>query len=190
MIRINLLPQQKRAKASQAGKEMTLCLLAFVFMLGGIGGVQYWVVQKKDILEQRIAAKAERKNALFEKIRHLQKQEKQMEDLGKRIQAIKIIRKGQGRPVHYLDTLVSRLPEDAIWFESLDFSRNKGINLRGVALDNQAFADYVGELRNAPQITAIQTRRTSRRKIQNFDLVQFQTRIRTKAPEVQGNERD
>jgi len=190
MIRINLLPQQKRAKASQAGKELTLCLVALLLMLSGIGGVQYWLYQKEEALEQRVAAKAEQKNALFEKIRHLQKQEKQMEDLEERIQAIKIIREAQGRPVQYLDTLVSLLPEDAIWFESLEFFRNTGVNLRGVALDNQAFAAYVRELRSVPQIAAIQTRRTSRRRIQNFDLVEFQTNILTKSPEKQEKERD
>lgn len=189
MIRINLLPQQKRAKASQAGKEITLCLVALFFVLGGIGGVQYWLYQKENALEQRVEAKAEQKNALFEKIRHLQKQEKQMEDLEERIQAIKIIREAQGGPVQYLDTLVSLLPEDAIWFESLEFSREKGISLRGVALDNQAFAAYVRKLREVPQIAAIQTRRTSRRRIQDFDFVEFQTEIRTKMSEKQDKER-
>ncbi|ACV69486.1 PilN domain-containing protein [Desulfohalobium retbaense] len=188
MIRINLLPQQKRAKASQAGKELAFLVFLFCVLLGGIGGTQYWMHREIQTLEEHIATKTTRKNELFEQIRHLRQQEKELASLEERIQAIKIIREAQGLPVRYLDALVSLLPEDEIWFESLQFSRSRGISLRGVALDNQAFAQYVQQLRESPYIQSIQTRRTSRRRVQNLDLVEFQTEISTGEPEDKGEE--
>jgi type IV pilus assembly protein PilN len=184
MIKINLLPQSKRVKVSNVGKEAAVFFLAAIILFVGVWGINYWLnaeIKQLQALEQEKQAEQTR---LFVKVARVNQLKKTLESVQTKIKIIKEIRQTQNLPIHYIDELISNLPESKIWFESFNLDKEGRINLRGVALDNQIFAYYVQKLRSSPYIKEVITQRTSRRKILTYDLVEFQCQIMARAIEL------
>jgi len=178
MIRINLLPVQKRAKVSNVEKELFLFVL--ILVLAGLSMVmtQRWLTAQVRDLEQVKQERVQEKNRLLKKIQRINAIEKKLQATRTRIDVIKEIRAAQSLPVRYLDEMVTTMPEDKMWFESLRLSANGAIQLNGIALDNQVFAMYVKKLRQSPYVQDVTLNRTSRKSISGLGLVSFQCNIR------------
>ncbi|MFW6243742.1 MAG: PilN domain-containing protein [Desulfovibrionales bacterium] len=187
MIRVNLLPVQKRARVTNVEKELILFVLTLVLLAIVLSLTQGWVASKVNGLESEKRKNLAIKNELSQRLEKYHEMEAALDRVSSRLEAIKAIRKDQGLPVRYVDTLVSRMPEEKMWFESLLMKSNGEINLSGVALDNQVFAAYVEELRISPYIRSVSIGQTSRRTVQNLDLVAFQFRIKA-GPQPEGGQ--
>jgi type IV pilus assembly protein PilN len=179
MLRINLLPKQKRAKVSNVEKELVLFVLVLVMV--GIGGyfAQSWIGTKVDRLQEIKQEKSAVKRKLQHKVARISKIKDQIEETKEKIGIIKKIRAKQSLPIRYLNELVAQLPKDKIWFKSLNLDPGGNLNLSGIALDNQAFASYIQHLRSSRYIHDISLKQTSRKNIKGLGLVSFQCRIST-----------
>ncbi len=187
MISINLLPEKSRTRVANVEKELILFTLMLILLFIGMSFTQRWISHQaqtaRELKEQKTAQKLE----LLKKIGTLNQLEKKTQELQAYIQAIKFIRAEQSRPVRFLDELASKLPPDKIWFESLDLNQAKHIDLTGVALDNQVFADYVRKLRTSPYIQDVILHQTSQKKIEEYNLVAFRCRINGDFQQVAGD---
>jgi type IV pilus assembly protein PilN len=74
------------------------------------------------------------------------------------------------------------MPEEKIWLETFTLNGKGAIEMKGVALDNQAFAQYVDTLRQSPFVASVITHRTQLRSIQDLELVEFQCAVSTQPP--------
>ena len=177
MIKINLLPEHSRIRVANVEKEVVLYGLMVVLLILVMGLGQRWMSQRlqsaRELQEQKTAHKLE----LLKKIGKINQLEKDTQQLQAYILAIKSIRSEQSRPVRFLDELVKNLPQDRIWFESLNLNQDQHIDLTGVALDNQIFANYVKKLRKSPIISDVVLHQTSRKNIRKFSLVAFRCRV-------------
>ncbi|MFP4391591.1 MAG: PilN domain-containing protein [Desulfohalobiaceae bacterium] len=178
MIRINLLPRQQRAKVSRAGKELTLFVALLTIFVLAAGFNQYRLEQQAKRLEQTQLEKQKRKQELLERVAKVNSLRNKLEETQEKIEIIKKIRLKQPKPVRYMDELVSNLPRERIWFESLHLNAQGVISLEGIALDNQSFAAYVQRLRASDYIQDISLRQTSRKEINNLNLIAFSCQIR------------
>ena len=186
MIRINLLPVQKRAKVTNVEKELVLFVLVLILAGLSMAMTQRWLSNQVNELEQVKQERVQEKNRLQKKVRRINEIEKKLRATSNRINVIKQIRSEQSLPVRYLDELVTTLPEDKMWFQSLRLSSNGGIQLNGIALDNQVFAMYVKNLRQSPYIQDVTLNRTSRKSISGLGLVSFQCSIKAGIREDKG----
>ncbi len=177
MIRINLLPRQKRVKVTNARKEVWLWALLLLFVLSGIGSSLFWMNSTIDSLERDKAAKTAVRATLLTKVAKVNSLKRKLAEVQRKIQVIREIREKQSLPVRYIDVLVSRMPEAKIWFEAFSLGADGRMDIRGVALNNQSFASYVEQLRRSEFISGVVTRRTSRRTVQGFDLVEFTVNV-------------
>jgi type IV pilus assembly protein PilN len=119
------------------------------------------------------------KSGLLVKVGRVNNLKKELEGLKANVEAIRTIRVSQGLPVRYADEVISRMPAEKIWLETFSLNAKGGIEMKGVALDNQAFARYVDALRQSPFIANVITRRTQIRSIQGLELVDFQCAVGT-----------
>ena len=177
MIKINLLPT-KKAHVSNTEKKVVLCLglllgVGFLFLV-----LILWSGVKIKELERQIEAEQNLRQVLLVQVRRVNELEKKMEQIGSNLEAIRQIRTIQQLPIRYVEALVQVMPEQSLWFESLNLNREGTLEIRGVALDNQTFAGYVDRLRESGYIHAVSTQRTSRRQVMNLDLVEFDFRIK------------
>lgn len=177
MIKINLLPQQKRSKSTNVEKGAVFFILAILLMLGSVYGVDYYFSAELSTLQSSVAAKQQTRALLEKEVAIVNSVIQELKDIETRIKVIKDIRLRQGLPVKYIDEIVVNLPKDKMWFETFTINANGNIALSGVALDNQVFASYVERLRLSKYIKVVDTRRTSRRAVDGLGLVAFECSV-------------
>ena len=178
MIKINLLPHAKRAKTSDTEKQIILFALLAGIIMAGIVAAGIWSKGKVSRLEETVQEKQVQRQVLLSRVGRMNRLQKDFEEIQSNIRAIREIRLLQQLPVRYIDELVRHLPADMIWFENLNLSREGFLDIRGVALDNQAFAGFIDELRASPYVRTVSTQRTLSRQVQGLDLVEFQFLVR------------
>ena len=177
MIKINLLPQQKRSKSTNIEKGAVLFVFGILAMLGSVFGVDYYFTSELNTLQASVAAKTQTRALLEKEAAIVNSVIQELKDIEGRIKVIKDIRLRQGLPVKFIDEIVINMPKDKMWFETFSLNANGNIALSGVALDNQIFASYVERLRMSKYIKYIDTRRTSRRAIDGLGLVSFECSV-------------
>lgn len=177
MIKINLLPQQKRVRTSSSHGDLSL----FIFGLFCVGclvfGVDYYFSTQKYALESLVQERTQTKKLLEVKVAKVNAIQKELEKIKGRIEIIKTVRLRQGLPVRYIDEVALNIPQNKMWLESFTLNGNGVIALTGVALDNQVFASYVESLRASKYIAVVDTQRTSRQAVDGLDLVSFQCSV-------------
>ncbi len=182
MITINLLPQKRRARISHVHLELFWAGVFLVCLLVGMSVGYYFIHAHITSLEATKKQRQAIKSALLVQVGKVNKLKKELEGLEVSIAAIRAIRVSQGLPVRYVDEIVSRMPSEKIWLEAFSLNGNGGIEMKGVALDNQAFAQYVDGLRQSPFIASVITRRTQLRSIQELGRVEFQCSVSAAPP--------
>jgi len=179
MIRINLLPKQKRAKVSNVEKEVVLYVLILCILGISVYFTNSWITSRVSSLEQTKKQKQVVRNKLLRKTREIREIEDQLKEIASRVDAIKMIRSKQGLPIRYLNELVVNLPQESIWFESLQMRSDGTLSLQGIAMDNQIFATYIKTLRESEYVQDVRLGQTSRKDINNLSLIAFTCTIQT-----------
>ena len=178
MIKINLLPQQKRTKSTNVEKSLVFFVLGVVVLFGSVFGVDYYFSSQLGELNAAVTAKTQTKTLLEKEVAKVNQTIQALQDIEGRIKIIKDVRLRQGLPVKYIDEIVINMPENKLWVETFTLDANGNIALSGVALDNQAFVTYVERLRLSKYIASVDTRRTSRRAIDGLGLVSFECSVK------------
>jgi type IV pilus assembly protein PilN len=178
MIKINLLPQQKRTKSTNVEKSLVFFVLGVVVLFGSVFGVDYYFSSQLGELNAAVTAKTQTKALLEKEVAKVNQTIQALQDIEGRIKIIKDVRLRQGLPVKYIDEIVINMPENKLWVETFNIDANGNIALSGVALDNQAFVTYVERLRLSKYIASVDTRRTSRRAIDGLGLVSFECSVK------------
>lgn len=179
MLRINLLPEPRKAISTGPPRFTFLLVVSLVLLAAGGVFLQSKLEAKIESLEQTKENKEQTRAELKEKLQEIHKVKNQLKDIKNKISVIKDVRKEQTRPLRYLDGLIESMPSDKIWFNSIRMESNKNLRLKGIALDNQAFAQFVGKLRKTDFFRDITLKQTSRKNISNLDLVSFQCTLLT-----------
>ncbi|SDB55293.1 type IV pilus assembly protein PilN [Desulfonatronum thiosulfatophilum] len=177
MIRINLLPPEKRPRISTLRLDLGALVFALVLVGGAILLSHLWVSAKLSDLERVHEARQVENRALTAEVAQVRRMENEIKAVASKIEIITGIRSIQTLPVRYIDALISLLPEDRIWFETFQLDHNGALQLKGVAMDNQSFAAYVEILRTSDFVRGVVTERTLRREVQGLTLVEFHFRI-------------
>jgi len=183
MLKINLLPAQERAKVANVEKEVVLFGLSLLFILICLFLVQQQLSKKVNALENQKESLVNTKNKLQPKIDRIDEVEKKINKIQSRLNVIKKIRKRQSLPVQYLKNLVANMQGDKLWFNSLQMGSNGDIELSGVSMNNQAFAEYVEKLKSTSLIRDINIKQTSRKEIKGLNLISFECSIISKSQE-------
>jgi type IV pilus assembly protein PilN len=177
MIKINLLPQQKRSKSTNIEKSAVFFGLGIMLLIASVFAVDYYFNAHLAVLNASVAEKTQTKTILEKEAAKVNGVLQELKEIEGRIQTIKDVRLRQGLPVRYIDEIVTNMPQNRIWVETFTVSANGKISLSGVALDNQAFVSYVEKLRQSKYIASVDTRRTSRRAIDGLGLVSFECSV-------------
>lgn len=180
MIKINLLPQQKRAKVVHVEKDALVLVIVLITVVGAILGVDFYTSSQISDLSALEESKINTKKQLEMKVSKVNSILKELEAVKGRIKTIKDIRLRQGLPVRYIDDLVVNIPKNKMWLDKFNLGSNGQVTLSGVVLDNQSFAEYVERLRGSKYIGRVDTQRTSRKSVEGLELISFQCSVTVK----------
>lgn len=177
MIKINLLPQQKRTRTTNVEKSAVLFVLGLFVVVASVFVVDRHYSSELSALAAEAASKTQTRDILKKEVAAIDQVLQEIKDIEGRIKIIRDVRLRQGLPVKYIDEIVINMPQNKIWVETFNVSANGNISLSGVALDNQAFASYVEKLRLSKYIANVDTRRTSRRAVEGLGLISFECSV-------------
>ena len=178
MIKINLLPQQKRTKSTNIEKSFVFFVLGVILVFGSVFAGDYYFSAQLADLNASVSKKTQTKTLLEKEVAKVNQTIQELQNIEGRIKIIKQVRLRQGLPVKYIDEVVTNIPQNKLWVEKFNVDANGNIALSGVALDNQAFVSFVERLRLSKYIASVDTRRTSRREIDGLGLVSFECSVK------------
>lgn len=149
MIRINLLPTKKRkAKRIAIPPVFTLAIPGAAILLV-LGAVFYWYLLDREVtdLKEETGKLQARLAELKEKIKEVDRYEKDKKDLEEKVNLIRRLEKHQTIPVHVLDEVSRRVP-DRVWLHL--FTEAKGaVSIEGYAFSNSDIVTFVNNLKGA-----------------------------------------
>lgn len=149
MIRINLLPAEKKPIRSTARRYLAVFAASVVLTVGAIAFL--WVSQARDIerlqrRESELKAEAA-KYAKYEKI--LQELKQQKETIEKKKEIIRGLERDRDKMARVLALLSLWVPAERVWFESVAVTDNK-VDVSGIALSNESVAEFMRNLEQSP----------------------------------------
>jgi type IV pilus assembly protein PilN len=175
MIRINLLPLRAK-KRKVTIRHFFLAYLATVAVtVALIGGI--WIYQEARIhsLNNRIAQiKSEvEQYAKYEPL--LQEVIKKKQLIEKKLEIIKDLQRDRDTIVRLMALISAEMPVEKIWLEKLVQSGN-AMTLDGVALSNEAIAEFMRNLESSPYVVKGTLNLTHSRQalMNNMKLREFQ----------------
>lgn len=180
MIKINLLPQQKRVKSSNNNLGLLLFIVGLLLAGCIVAVVDFYTARELQSLSRTLNTKNSIAEDLRKQVGHVNDLMDELQQVERRVAAIKDIRIKQGLPVRYVDEVVINMPRNKMWMTTFVVNGGKSITLAGVALDNQTFASFVESLRASNYVARVDTQRTSRQNVDGLGLVAFRCVVTTK----------
>ena len=175
MIQVNLLPARTKQKRETARQFVSFYVLGVIVASAVMGYLWYTEAYKIESLTRRQTQLQEevKKFAKFEQMLKELTQRKALVD--KKRTVIEGLRKDRDTAVRMLALLSVELPADKMWFEKLSQSGG-GITLDGVALSNEAIAEFMRSMQASPYVGKASVNLTHSRQtlISNMKLREFQ----------------
>lgn len=149
MIQINLLPIRARKKQESVRQFISVYLLSIALLLSAIGYI--WTYQNKEIdrLSKRLAQVQQEVNQYVKYEARLKEMQKQKQVIDKKRTVIQDLQKDRDTIARILVLLSIQIPQNKMWFERFTQTANS-ITLEGIALSNEAIAEFMRNLETSP----------------------------------------
>ena len=172
MVYINLLPIReikRRARAVQQLAVFAVCFAAVLAMLGMVGFYQASIASQlqKDITS--LQAEKNRYNDILAQIQELEADKKLIES---KIAVMKELKKTSALTVRVLDEVAKLTPTKRVWLTTLN-QAGAGLQLNGMALDNQTLAGYMDALKSSDYIEDVNLVSSSQQQFAGSNLKSF-----------------
>ena len=148
MIRINLLPFRATRKKENIRRQVSIFLLSLAFMLIILFYFNFSLSSKIGNLSTKIKD-AKSDLGKYDKInKEIAEIKKKLDNLKKKIAVMDSLEANRFAPIRLMDTMTQTIVTKRMWFTSLQ-SKDKQVNITGVALDNTTVADFMVRLENS-----------------------------------------
>ncbi len=147
MIKINLLLARKEKKKVGMRKEVIILILSLVFLVVGLGIIQYLLEKEKTSTFVKISD-TKKEIAYYKSLTtEVTKAKEAQKSLQDKLNIINSLRKEKGSPAKVLDELSIDKPEK-LHLESLKKDGGK-LGIEGIALDDETIANFMTNLRKS-----------------------------------------
>jgi len=194
MIKINLVAETPAAAATQAprpqfslgakqGDIILLIVLALAFIV--VGTQWYLLTSKRAELRQVEQQRRRERDELLQYIKKVEELEAKRELLRQKIEVIEGLKKNQRGPVKIMDEVSRALPE-LVWLTKLTLKGNELV-LDGMAMDENAVANYIANLDASPFFEEPELKNLSRSRGNTFGF-SLRCIFNISPPEIQAAE--
>ncbi len=180
MIRINLLPFRAARKKENIRRQVSVFLLSFAFLLIILFYYNWSLGSKISGLNAKIK---ETKSELqeYDKInKEIASIKRKLSNLKKKMAVMDNLEANRFEPTRLMDVMTEVIVPKRMWFTSLE-SKNKVVNIKGIALDNKTVADFMVRLEQSGLFREVDLKTLKQRKVRKSNLKSFQIRCQKKA---------
>ena len=180
MIRINLLPFRAARKKENIRRQVSVFLLSLAFLLIILFYYNWSLGSKISGLNAKIN---ETKSELqeYDKInKEIASIKKKLSNLKKKMAVMDNLEANRFEPTRLMDVMTEVIVPKRMWFTSLE-SKNKVVNIKGIALDNKTVADFMVRLEQSGLFREVDLKTLKQRKVRKSNLKSFQIRCQKKA---------
>ena len=187
MIRINLLPVRQWRRKEAVRRQISLFFLTLLLLLSILLTMGITVQGRLSIKRDEVAALERQKRDLAyvnKKIAEVKKKRKEIEN---KFSSIERLQHGRNFTVRAIDEVVTAIPIDRVWLTNMNLNGNQ-MTFSGVALDNHTVALFMRRLERSSMVSDVTLSRTSKKRFQGKELMQFSMSVRFREFKTQGVE--
>ncbi len=178
MVRINLLPKDKKVKSRQVPEKIFIifAILIYLFM-----GASYFLLEKK---EKELNKEVEKLQAELAKYKYVDAEIKKLKEKKRNAKEklrilVKLLEKNL-LLIQEVDAITKNIPRGKIFFEELDYKEEK-ITIKGNSINLKNIAKYIRRLEQYKKFKKVSLEETKRKKIDNQQVINFQITIEKKS---------
>jgi type IV pilus assembly protein PilN len=144
MIKINLLPKERRGRPISVGRPIVYVVAGCVVALAGMAGGWWWLDGQVQQLQQDVRQKRVELERYANEIKKVEQFLGERKRLQERLQVVAKLSAEQGGPVRLLDQVSRALP-DEVWLTGMNKSKEKLV-LQGYAFSDIGISNFMTEL--------------------------------------------
>lgn len=179
MIRINLLPFRVARKKENIRRQISIFILSFLLVT--VAMIYYNVSLNSKMLDLNTrTGKTTEELAKYNKInKEIKLIKKKLELLTKKTNVIKNLDLSREDAVRLLDAMTEMVIEKRMWLSMLE-TKEKTVNIKGIALDNKTVADFMIRLENSKLFKNVKLKTTKQQKFKkSINLKSFEITCET-----------
>jgi len=179
MIRINLLPFRAARKKENIRRQISVFLLSFLLVTVAI--IYYNMRLNSKMLDlntrtEKITKELAKYNKINNEIKFIKKK---LELLTKKTNVIKNLDLSREDAVRLLDAMTKMVIEKRMWLSMLE-TKEKTVNIKGIALDNKTVADFMTSLEDSKLFKKVELKTTKQQKFKKgINLKSFEITCET-----------
>ena len=183
MIRINLLPFRAARKKENIRRQVSIFFLSLAFVFICLFYYNYVLGGKIKKLHVKIATTQTELNKYNKINKEIAEIKRKLENLRKKMEVIAKLQADRHAPSRLLDIMTQVIVAKRMWFTRME-SRDRTVNIHGIALDNKTVADFMIRLENCGLFSEVALKTLKAAKVQNSNLKSFQITCTKKPPEI------
>ncbi|HUV51237.1 MAG TPA: PilN domain-containing protein [Anaerolineae bacterium] len=174
MIRINLLPFRVARKKENVRRQISIFLLSFLLIT--LIMIYYNIrlnskIQDLNTRTNKITNELTQYNKINDEITSIKTK---LELLTKKTEVIKNLGLSREDSVRLLDAMTEMVVEKRMWLNMLE-TKEKTVNIKGVALDNKTVADFMTCLEDSKLFKKVELKTTKQQKFkESINLKSFE----------------
>ncbi len=173
MIKINLLPKERRRRAISVGRPVVYVVVGCVAALAGMALGWWWLEGQVQHLQQDIGQKRVELERYGNEIRKVEQFLSERKRLEERLRVVAKLAADQAGPVRLLDQLSRALP-DEVWLTGMSKSKDKLV-LQGYAFSTPGIANFMRELEKLkPMVGNVELTFSERASVERVPVERFE----------------
>ena len=177
MIRINLLPFRKARKKENVRQQISVFILALIFLTLGMSYIAAALERKIHEMDNRIKTSTHQLNELTVLTKEIAEIKKKLDTIKKKTAVIKNLELNRKSSVILLDTMTSMVIPGRMWFTSLS-AMDDTVGINGLALDNKTVADFMIQLEGSKLFSSVSLKTLKQQAIKDIVLKNFEISCR------------
>jgi type IV pilus assembly protein PilN len=173
MIRINLLPFRKARKKENIRQQLSVFILAVIFLTLGLSYLAILLDRKVQDLDKRIKTSTQQLSELAALTKEIDEIKKKLDVIRKKTDVIKNLELNRKAAVVLLDSMPDILIPGRMWFTNLS-AMGDSIEINGLALDNKTVADFMLRLEGSKLFSLVSLKTLKQQSIKDVGLKNFE----------------
>ncbi len=187
MIRINLLPFRAARTKENIRRQVSVFILSMILLVLILFGGYRHLGNKADALEGQLADIKNDIKRYEKKAEQVEELRKKLKELNQKIAIVNNLKANRDKPPLLLAEITEKVVADRMQLKKMSYS-GSGLNLEGVAMDNETIAVFMRRLERSGKINDVSLSSAKQTREYDVDLKSFEIKCTLADPGTGNND--